>query len=85
MRGREGNMWWLALTLACRSPQPAGDELDLGDLSKSVPPARPMIRSLPAASMMSAVTVVPERIIRPSYSPMICLSCSGGRPVRTST
>ena len=29
-------------------------------------PARPMIRSLSAASMISAVTVVPERIIRAS-------------------
>mmetsp|Transcript_11045 Transcript_11045/g.36670 ORF Transcript_11045/g.36670 Transcript_11045/m.36670 type:complete len:410 (+) Transcript_11045:598-1827(+) len=40
-------------------------------------PARPMTVILLAASMMSAVTLVPDRTIRPSYSPMIFLSSAG--------
>mmetsp|Transcript_20290 Transcript_20290/g.61861 ORF Transcript_20290/g.61861 Transcript_20290/m.61861 type:complete len:477 (+) Transcript_20290:705-2135(+) len=41
-------------------------------------PARPIAVILCADSMISAVTVVPERTIRPSYSPMIFLSSAGG-------
>mmetsp|Transcript_22535 Transcript_22535/g.68698 ORF Transcript_22535/g.68698 Transcript_22535/m.68698 type:complete len:216 (-) Transcript_22535:280-927(-) len=39
-------------------------------------PARPMADILCACSMISAVTLVPERTISPSYSPMIFFSSS---------
>ena len=44
-----------------------------------------MIFKRGAASMISAVTWVPERIIKASYSPTMDFSSSAGRPVRTST
>mmetsp|Transcript_16067 Transcript_16067/g.34879 ORF Transcript_16067/g.34879 Transcript_16067/m.34879 type:complete len:251 (-) Transcript_16067:28-780(-) len=40
-------------------------------------PARPIHCILEADSIISAVTVVPERTIRPSYSPIIALSSAG--------
>ncbi len=42
-------------------------------------PGRPMTRSRPAFSKTSAVTWVPLRISRASYSPTICFSSAGGR------
>src|SRR5690606_16836103 len=48
-------------------------------------PARPMTLRLVAASMISLVTLVAERIARPSYWPITALSSSGVIPGFTST
>src|SRR6187402_2741651 len=48
-------------------------------------PARPITLRLVAASMISLVTLVAERIARPSYRPITALSSSGVIPGLTST
>ena len=48
-------------------------------------PARPITLRLVAASRISGVTLVEERIARPSYSLMTAFSSSGVMPVFTST
>jgi hypothetical protein len=48
-------------------------------------PARPITFRLAAASSRSSVTLVAERMARPSYSPMIALSSSFERPGLSST
>ncbi|ABC62485.1 hypothetical protein ELI_01965 [Erythrobacter litoralis HTCC2594] len=61
-------------------------ELAYGISTLSTPiPARPMTLRLVAASRISGVTLVEERMARPSYSPMRALSSSGDSPVITST
>ena len=45
-------------------------------------PARPMTRSFSPASITSAVTLVPLRMISPSYSGRMRFSSSGARPGR---
>ena len=48
-------------------------------------PARPMTFRLVAASRISGVALVAERIARPSYSPMQAFNSSGVMPTLTST
>ena len=48
-------------------------------------PARPIILSLVPASITSAVTLVPDRNIKASYSGIILISSSKGSLVFTST
>src|SRR5690606_2571004 len=48
-------------------------------------PARPTTFRLVAAFSISGVTVVDERMARPSYSPMIFINSSGLSPVISST
>jgi hypothetical protein len=63
---------------------PASVAASMSTLSTPIP-ARPTTLSLVAALSMSAVTLVVERIARPSYSPMMAFCSSGESPGLTST
>ena len=63
---------------------PLAEAAGMSTLSTPMP-ARPITLRLVAASRISCVTLVEERIARPSYRPMIALSSSGVLPVISST